>query len=175
MLYFFIIFFNEVSLTSINGDYCTLCKASLQNPYEEAGNLTYQSLCMTDDLVKLVQKQIEIHSVWTQEFNFYLTDYNYVNRMTLKAIEAEKLSLQLLDLIDITHENSMLLENKADESIEFASTQAKAAELCLKNPCINGKCIVDFLKGSFSCRCYEGSTGKSLFLSIKYYLIINYK
>jgi hypothetical protein len=44
--------------------------------------------------------------------------------MTLKAIEAEKLSLPLLDLIDITHENSMLLENKADKSIKFASIQA---------------------------------------------------
>ena len=166
MIYFFkLLFLSAVAINSINGT--AFHKAPLQTNLEEAKNLILQTKSMTDDLVELVQQQIDIQTVLTQEFDFYLTNYSSVNKMTLEAGQAEELSVQLLDLIDKTIENSLLLESKANESIKLASIQAKTAKTCLKNPCGYGQCIANFLEGSFSCICPEGITGKYLFLIIK--------
>jgi hypothetical protein len=170
MIFFLMLFLSAVSINSING-IIDFEKAPLLTNLEEAGKLILQTKSMTDDLVKLVQQQIDIQSVLIQEFDFYSTNYSSVNKMTLEAGQAEELSVQLLDLIDKTIENSLLLESKADESINLASIQAKSAKACLKNPCGDGQCIANFLEGSFSCRCPEGLTGKSFYFLLSNNLI----
>ena len=138
---------------------CPLCDAPTLKKIKETEILAVKAQSSINDLVRIATDQTDIQFRLTQDIILNYANYTSIRELSLIAIQAEQLSIQLTDLIDTAIQTSLLVESRADQSNILASFLANSAALCDPNPCHESECIVDFLAGSFMCNCNPGYYG----------------
>lgn len=156
--------FSIITNEDVIQNYCPLCNATAQQKIQQVQIAAKEINEELNNAFNVLSQQLGIQNdllTGLENADLSTPNYDAMNNITALAVETEKFSFQLVQILEALETNSLTSVHISMEAISLAEEQAQLIIKCFPNPCDNGgSCILsDYTEAGFQCNCPNGFSG----------------